>query len=101
MARGNQRGQLVSRDYGVPRRLEHQECEFWARLATVHFLQLSSRSGKAVSWCQTTSQFAVGDLSKSVARKGNAPLPRICCAIPKSREPRAIAATVASFMAWR
>jgi hypothetical protein len=35
-----------------------------------------SRNGNAVSRCQTTNQLEVGDLSKSVARKGRASAPR-------------------------
>ncbi len=54
---------------------------------------IRSRSGKAVSWCHTTSQFAVGDLSKSVARKGNAAGPRTSRANPIICGCRATAAT--------
>jgi len=49
----------------------------------------------------TTSQFAAGDLSNSVARNGNAASPRISRAIPQSSSPRAISATAGILIAWR
>src|SRR6266851_7089601 len=60
-----------------------------------------SCNGKAVSWCHTTSQFVAGDLSKSVARKGNASVPRVSCAISMSCASRAAAATAGRLIAWR
>ena len=48
-----------------------------------------SRRGSAVSWCHTTSQLLVDDLSNSVARNGTASGPTKRAAIVTSRESRA------------